>query len=135
MVLAILIIIIIDFIISYIVLTKDKNKIVKSKTANDISSDIYNRISIAYPDINKKSAFDDDAFNIYKFVIYLILGGFLGCMCEMVYCRITMGIWMSRSSLLYGEISLVWGLAFALFTTYLHIYRKKSNLSLQLLSL
>ena len=46
----------------------------------------------------------------------------------MVFCRFTMHRWMSRSSLLFGEISLVWGLAIALFTIFLHMFRNKSNL-------
>ena len=125
---SILIIILIDFIISYMSLTKDNKKVIKSKTAKSISSEIYNRVSDAYPSVNDKKTFDADSFNVYKFFIYLILGGCLGCFCEMIFCRLTMGIWMSRSSLVYGEISLVWGIAFAIFTTYLHSYRGKSSL-------
>ena len=125
----ILILLIVDFIISYLSLTKkNANKVINSKSSSSISNDVIKRISLAYPTIKSKKVFSEDTFNIYKFFIYLGFGGFLGCMCEMVFCRITMGIWMSRSSLLYGEISLVWGLAFALFTTYLHMYRKQSSL-------
>lgn len=35
---------------------------------------------------------------------------------ETVFCRITMGYWMSRSSLVWGPFSIVWGLALALVT-------------------
>jgi uncharacterized membrane protein len=127
---SILILMVIDFIVSYLSLTKNKNnKVVNSKNKINLSNEVFNRVVEAYPIINKnKNVFSKDAFNIYKFLIYLIIGGILGCMCEMVFCRFTMNQWMSRSSLLYGEISLVWGLGLALFTSFLHMYRNKSSL-------
>ena len=126
-VLSILILMIVDFIISYLSLTKNHtNKVISSKESN-ISDEVISRVEKAYP-TTKKGTFSEDAFNIYKFLIYLIVGGTIGCMCEMVFCRFTMGQWMSRSSLIYGEISLVWGLALAFFTALLHMYRKQSSL-------
>ena len=119
---------VVDFIISYLSLTKDKNtKIIDSKSKKGLSNEIYNRVIDAYPIINKnKKTFSKDTFNIYKFLIYLVIGGVIGCLCEMVFCRFTMHRWMSRSSLLYGEISLVWGIALAIFTTFLYMHKKKN---------
>ena len=37
-----------------------------------------------------------------------LLGAFLGDIVEMIFCRLTMGVWMSRSSLVWGDFSLVW---------------------------
>ena len=127
---SVLILMVIDFIISYLSLIKPKsNKIIDSKNKINLSNEVFNRVAEAYPIINKnKNTFSKDAFNIYKFLIYVIIGGILGCMCEMVFCRFTMHQWMSRSSLIYGEISLVWGLGLALFTSFLHMYRNKSSL-------
>lgn len=127
-IISILIAMVIDFIISYLSLSKSKNnKVVSTKFNKQLSNDIFNRVAGAYPIINKnKKTFSQDSFNIYKFLIYLIVGGVIGCLCEMVFCRFTMHRWMSRSSLLYGEISLVWGIALAIFTTFLHMYRNKS---------
>lgn len=47
------------------------------------------------------------------------IGAFLGDIVETVFCRITAGVWMSRSSLVWGPFSIVWGLAVALFTALL----------------
>lgn len=42
---------------------------------------------------------------------FLFLGSsFLGCILEAVFVWMGTGIWMSRSSLLYGALSIVWGL-------------------------
>ena len=38
-----------------------------------------------------------------------------------------MGYWMSRSSVVYGPFSVVWGLACALLTAFLYKYKDKSD--------
>ena len=48
------------------------------------------------------------------------IGSLLGDITETVFCRITAGVWMSRSSLVWGPFSIVWGLAIALATALLH---------------
>ncbi len=63
----------------------------------------------------------------YKVVMLLFIGGFLGDLVEMVFCRITMGYWMSRSSVVWGDFSLVWGLAIAAVTPLLYRYRDRSD--------
>ena len=40
-----------------------------------------------------------------------VIGAFLGDMVETVFCRVTAGVWMSRSSLVWGPFSVVWGLS------------------------
>ena len=128
--LSILIAVVVDFIITYVSLLRvNNNKVVNYKKNKWLSKRVFNRVASAYPIINKnKQTFSNDAFNVYKFLIYFVIGGILGCLCEMVFCRFTMHRWMSRSSLLFGEISLVWGLAIALFTIFLHMFRNKNNL-------
>ncbi len=54
-------------------------------------------------------------------------GAFLGDMVETVFCRISMGSWMSRSSLVYGAFSLVWGIGFAGATVVLYRYRERED--------
>ena len=44
------------------------------------------------------------------------IGSLLGDLTETIFCRITAGVWMSRSSLVWGPFSIVWGLAIALAT-------------------
>ena len=56
-----------------------------------------------------------------------LIGAFLGDMIETIFCRITAGVWMSRSSVVYGPFSIVWGLGAVLLTAVLYKYRHKSD--------
>lgn len=51
----------------------------------------------------------------------------LGDITETIFCRITAGVWMSRSSVIYGPFSIVWGLGCAFLTLLLYRYRNKSD--------
>lgn len=63
----------------------------------------------------------------YKLVILFFVGAFLGDLVETVFCRITAGYWMSRSSVVWGPFSIVWGLAIAAATGLLHRYKDRSD--------
>ena len=65
--------------------------------------------------------------SFYKIVLLFIIGAFLGDITETIFCRITAGVWMSRSSLVWGPFSIVWGLAIALATWFLYNYRDRSD--------
>ena len=54
------------------------------------------------------------------------IGAFLGDLVETVFCRVTGGVWMSRSSVVWGPFSLVWGFALALATLLLYRYKDRS---------
>ncbi len=56
-----------------------------------------------------------------------VIGAFLGDVVETIFCRVTAGVWMSRSSLVWGPFSVVWGLALALATVLLRQNRDKSD--------
>ena len=45
-----------------------------------------------------------------------LVTSFLGALIEMVFCRVTSGRWMSRSGVLYGSFSFVWGLGAVVLT-------------------
>ena len=66
----------------------------------------------------------------YKLFWIFMIGSFLGDIVETVFCRLTMGYWMSRSSLVWGPFSIVWGLAMALATALLYKDRDKSEVRL-----
>ena len=67
-------------------------------------------------------------YNFYKiFWIFLILA-LAGDLIEVVFCRFSMGRWMSRSSLLYGQFSIVWGMAGVLLTILLKRMQGKKDL-------
>ena len=63
----------------------------------------------------------------YKLFWLFFLGAFLGDLVETVFCRFSMGRWMSRSSLVWGPFSLVWGLAIVLATVLLYKDRDKPD--------
>lgn len=102
---------------------------------------IFNRIDArlkkAYPTAKKTSAADSfssessavfaSGCSFHKIVWLFLIGAFLGDITETIYCRITGGVWMSRSSVVWGPFSIVWGLAIAAATLLLHRYRDKSD--------
>ena len=62
-----------------------------------------------------------------KLVCLFFIAAFLGDLTEMVFCRITGGVWMSRSSVVYGSFSIVWGLGAVLLTLILYHCRERSD--------
>ena len=94
-----------------------------------ITSHIQTRIEKAYPDIRaeKQSTTTEEKLSIQEFIWLFILGAFLGDIVETIFCRVTTGIWMSRSSLVWGPFSIVWGLALALVTALLYKNKDKSD--------
>ncbi len=79
----------------------------------------------------KREAEAEDVFaagcGFYKLVMLFIVGAFLGDITETIFCRITAGYWMSRSSVVWGPFSIVWGLAIAAATALLYRYRNRSD--------
>lgn len=63
----------------------------------------------------------------FKLASLFILGAFLGAVVEILFCLVTTGRLMSRSSLVFGQFSVVWGFACALLTWMLYRYREKSD--------
>ena len=63
----------------------------------------------------------------YKLVSLFFIGAFLGDVTETIFCRLTTGVWMSRSSVVYGPFSLVWGFGAVLLTAILYQYRSRSD--------
>ena len=120
------ILLLIDFIISVHFLRNNKvNKKYKDLIGKNISELVLDRVNKAYPSFKIK-VFDKDTLSAYKLFIIFYVTGVLGCIVEVFFCRYSMGRWMHRSSLLYEEISLVWGGAFLICTIFLHKH-KDSN--------
>ena len=91
------------------------------------------RVERAYPSVQpipkqkEKSEVFAEGCSFYKIILLFIIGAFLGDIVETIFCRITAGVWMSRSSLVWGPFSIVWGLAIALATWFLYNYRNRSD--------
>ena len=65
--------------------------------------------------------------SVFKVFWLFLIGAFLGDITETIFCRITAGVWMSRSSVVWGPFSIVWGLAIAVFTVLLYKYKDSSD--------
>lgn len=65
--------------------------------------------------------------SFYKICMLFFVGAFLGDLTETLFCRLTAGVWMSRSSVVWGPFSIVWGLAIAAVTALLYRYRQQSD--------
>ena len=91
------------------------------------------RVTGAYPKLNEEriEAGAEEGFasgcNFYKLFLLFVTGAFLGDIVETLFCRYTAGVWMSRSSVVWGPFSIVWGLAIALVSWMLYQYRNRSD--------
>lgn len=65
--------------------------------------------------------------SFYKLTSMFFLGSFLGDIVETIFCYLTTGRLMSRSSVVYGPFSIVWGLGCAIATALLYQYRNRSD--------
>lgn len=65
--------------------------------------------------------------SFYKIIWLFLLGAFIGDIVETIFCRFSMGYWMSRSSVVWGPFSIVWGLAIAGITMLLYKYRNRPD--------
>lgn len=94
---------------------------------------IERRIHKAYPKAKRREEEEETpkvfagGCSFYKLFWLFLIGAFLGDIVETVFCRFTMGEWMSRSSLVWGPFSVVWGLAIAGATLLLYKYRDRSD--------
>lgn len=91
------------------------------------------RLEKAYPDTKKveKTKKSETVFaygcSFYKIFWLFLIGSFLGDITETIFCRVTAGVWMSRSSVVWGPFSIVWGLAIAVITILLYRYQNKPD--------
>lgn len=67
-------------------------------------------------------------YNIYKLFWIFLICSFVGALVEIVWCYFVMDKLMSRSSLLYGQFSIIWGLGCVLLTILLHKMEGKRDL-------
>lgn len=79
------------------------------------------------PRQKEKSEVFAEGCGFYKLFWLFMAGAFIGDLVETVFCRITMGTWMSRSSVVWGPFSIVWGLGIAIFTALLYQQRNRPD--------
>ena len=109
---------------------------VSDKLGSAISGWVGKRIQKAYPKAMELIRKEEEAekgkvfaagCGFYKIALLFFVGAFLGDITETIFCRITAGVWMSRSSVVWGPFSIVWGLGCVLLTAFLYPYRQKSD--------
>ena len=105
---------------------------ISSQIGKKVYGMINRRIARAYPKtVHKKEEVKTGGFaygcSFYKLIWLFMIGAFLGDLVETVFCRIVAGIWMSRSSVVWGPFSIVWGGAIAAATILLHKYKDRSD--------
>ena len=145
--LALLAVMAVDITASFLLLIKKGPYLEQWAAANEQLDKVSNHLSLlitqwiekrirkAYPKVRKLQKMQDtteeavfaEGCSFYKIVLLFIIGAFLGDIIETVFCRLTMGYWMSRSSLVWGPFSIVWGLALALVTQLLYKYKDRSD--------
>ncbi len=99
---------------------QEKEEEREEKLFQHISDRIWSRMERAYPGLSAAERAEKQVFAkgvcfdklVWVFLISALLGDFI----ETIYCRVVGGVWMSRSSVLYGPFSFVWGVGAVLLT-------------------
>ena len=94
-----------------------------------ITASVEKRIQRAYPTAARPepTTSAEKQLSLADLLWLFVIGAFLGDVVETIFCRITAGVWMSRSSLVWGPFSVVWGLALAMATVLLRQNQDKSD--------
>ena len=106
---------------------------VSSRAGRFVYGMVNRRIGKAYPQARRHQVKEKNsevfAFgcDFYKIFWLFVIGAFLGDIVETIFCRFSMGYWMSISSLVWGPFSIVWGGGIAGATLLLHRYRDRSD--------
>ena len=101
----------------------------KSRLQQKIAASVERRIQKAYPEAARPepTTTAEKAMSFSDLVWLFVVGAFLGDVVETIFCRVTAGVWMSRSSLVWGPFSVVWGLALVLAAILLRGSERKSE--------
>lgn len=110
-----------------------RTAILTRRLGKAIEAGVERRMEKAYPlifeaaeQITKRKVFAEGC-GFYKLFWLFLIGAVLGDLVETVFCRLTAGVWMSRSSLVWGPFSIVWGLAISTATALLYKDREKPD--------
>ena len=105
---------------------------------NALTRHVQRRMERSYPNLEIKKILDTPTREkdrevfargccFYKLAGLFFIGSFLGDLVETIFCYVRSGVLMSRSSVVYGPFSIVWGFGCALLTAFLYKYREKSD--------
>ncbi len=134
--------IILDFVLTlYIMLKNRGNRKVsafqqmeqeqQSNLNGRIYEKIWTRLENAYPNIEDEPETEKHVFAegicLDKLIWVFLVSALLGDIIETLYCWALEGIWMSRSSVLYGPFSVVWGIGAVVLTLVLSRFAHKPD--------
>lgn len=94
---------------------------------------VWKRLTKAYPNLKPADAEEKSRYIfarglcLDKIIWVFFISALGGDLIETVYVKLTADIWMSRSSVLYGSFSIVWGVGAALLTVLLHGFSDKED--------
>lgn len=101
------------------------------RLADKMSYAVWRRLQKAYPGIDQLGAIENVKYVFAKGICFdklvwvFFISSFLGALIEMCFCCWKGAGWMSRSSLLYGQFSIVWGFGAVVLTIALERLRDK----------
>ena len=114
-------------------------RVLSNTLDNAVTRYIQRRMARAYPSLAKERLQKErqkkkartqvfaQGCGFYKLAWIFFIAALLGDGFETVFCRLSMGEWMSRSSLLYGPFSIVWGFGAVILTALLYRYRDRRD--------
>ncbi|MBQ2901328.1 MAG: putative ABC transporter permease [Agathobacter sp.] len=93
---------------------------------------IWNRLDKAYPNIEDEPEVEEKyvfakGICLDKIIWVFLVSALLGDFIETIYCWAVGGTWMSRSSVLYGPFSIVWGIGAVVLTIVLSKFAEKPD--------
>ena len=112
---------------------------VSAHLGSAITRRVHRRVARAYPSLEagklveaqaekpEKSGVLAEGCSFPKLVWLFVIAAFLGDIIETIFCRVVGGTWMSRSSLVWGPFSVVWGLGGVMLTVVLYKYKDRSD--------
>lgn len=105
-----------------------------AQMADRLANGVWKRIQKAYPGVRAMNTQEErEAYtfarglSLDKVIWVFLISAMLGDLIETIFCRVTAGVWMYRSSVLYGPFSFVWGIGAALLTIVLSPLAKKND--------
>lgn len=105
----------------------------QSRLADKISRSVWRRFQKAYPGIETDDNIEPGEYIfarglcLDKLVWVFLISALLGDIIETFFCGFVNGEWMSRSSVLYGPFSFVWGLGAVVLTVVLRPLVQKND--------
>ncbi len=137
------IVIFLDFLLTLYIMRKDrgnpkinqyqqKKQEHQSNLNGTIYEKIWARLDKAFPNIEEMPEEKTDyvfakGICFDKIIWVFLVSALLGDIIETFYCYAIDGVWMSRSSVLYGPFSIVWGIGAAVLTIVLSKFAEKPD--------